>query len=591
MHAPRAILGDLENKSGSPRHVQANKRSYYCTNHAPGQKEYRTSDRVARDKRVPRERESGLRDNQRSSQPSTVALHAERPAVSMATATSTTLADSDTAAAAASRRLRVFFLPSFARGHLIPQTDLACLMAAARPGEIEATMVVSPANAAVISPTVARAAAAGHAVRVLRYPFPDVGLGNGVECLATAPARDAWRVYRAMELVRPAHESLLREHRPDAVVSDVPFWWTNGVAAELGVPRLTFHPVGVFPQLAMNNLFAMRPEIIRRASSGDAGAAVSVPGMPGNKEIAIPVSELPSFLVQDDHLSSSWEQIKACQLAGFGVIVNTFADLEPAYCEEFSRVDARRAYFVGPLAAARPSCSAVQRGGDGDADCLRWLSTKPSRSVVYVCFGSWAHFSVTQSRELALGLEASGQPFLWVVRSDGGSQWAPEGWEQRVAGRGMVVRGWAPQVAVLAHPSVGAFLTHCGWNSVLEAASAGVPVLTWPLVFEQFINERLVTGVAAFGARVWDGGTRGERAGEAETTVPAEAVARAVSGFMERGGERERMEARAGELAEQARAAVAENGSSWRDIHRLIDDLVQARDSGLPQENHPIKEA
>ncbi|RCV40945.1 hypothetical protein SETIT_9G095800v2 [Setaria italica] len=501
----------------------------------------------------------------------------------MATTALSSHNDGDAAAASGSgpgRMLRVFFLPTFARGHLIPQTDLACLMAAARPGELEATMVVSPANAALIAPAVARAAAAGHAVRVLRCPFPDVGLGDGVECLATAPARDAWRVYRAMELVRPSHESLLREHRPDAIVSDVPFWWTTDVAAELGVPRITFHPVGVFPQLAMNNLFKVRPDIIQMSS--DAGAVVSVPGLPG-KEITIPVSELPSFLVQDDHLSKTWEQIKACQLAGFGVIVNTFVDLEQPYCEEFSRVDARRAYFVGPL--AQPSCSTVHRGGDCDADCLSWLSTKPRRSVVYVCFGSWAHFPATQSRELALGLEASKQPFLWVVRSDDSDscQWAPEGWEQRVAGRGMVLRGWAPQVAVLAHPSVGAFLTHCGWNSVLEAASAGVPVLTWPLVFEQFINERLVTGVAAFGARVWDGGTRGERAGEAETTVPAEAVARAVAWFMEGGPRREGMEARARELAERARAAVGEDGSSWRDVHRLIDDVVQARASGLLQ--------
>ena len=121
--------------------------------------------------------------------------------------------DGDAAAASgagAGRRLRVFFLPSFARGHLIPQTDLACLMAAARPGEVEATMVVTPANAALIAPTVARAAAAGHAVRVLRHPFPEVGLGDGVECLATAPARDAWRVYRAMELVQTSHEATSR---------------------------------------------------------------------------------------------------------------------------------------------------------------------------------------------------------------------------------------------------------------------------------------------------------------------------------------------------------------------------------------------
>jgi hypothetical protein len=198
--------------------------------------------------------------------------------------------------------------------------------------------------------------------------------------------------------------------------------------------------------------------------------------------------------------------------------------------------------------------------------------------VVYVCFGSWAKFSVTQMTELATGLEASNQPFLWVVHSDDNSNngWAaPEGWERRVAGRGMVVRGWVPQLAVLAHPSVGAFLTHCGWNSLLESVSAGVPVLTWPLVFEQFVNERLVTEVAAFGPRVWGGGKRSVRYEEAET-VPAEAIARAGGPVHGARRGREKAEVKARELAERARVAVAEDGSSWRDIHRLIDDLLQA---------------
>jgi UDP:flavonoid glycosyltransferase YjiC (YdhE family) len=475
----------------------------------------------------------------------------------------------------AGKRLRVFFLPFFARGHLIPLTDLACRLAAARPAEVEATMVVTPANAALIEPTVARAAAAGHAVRVLRYPFPVVGLGEGVECLGAAAAHDEWKVYRAVDLSQPTHEALLREHRPDAIVADVPFWWTTDVAAELGVPRLTSHPVGVFPQLAMNSLVAVRADIVR--SGRAAGGPVSVPGMPG-KEIAIPVSELPDFLVNDDHLAGLWDRLKAAQLAGFGVIVNTFGDLEEPYCEQYRRVDARRAYFIGPI--SQPSLATVHRGGDGNVHCLDWLSGKPSRSVVYVCFGSWAKFSVTQMTELAMGLEASNHPFLWVVHSNNSNNgWAPpEGWEQRVARRGMVVRGWVPQLAILAHPSVGAFLTHCGWNSVLESVSAGVPVLTWPLVFEQFINERLVTEVAAFGARVWDGGKRSVRHEEAET-VPAEAIALAVAGFMELGGKREKAEVKARELAERARVAVDEGGSSWRDIHRLIDDLVQARAS------------
>ncbi|XP_052146188.1 UDP-glucose flavonoid 3-O-glucosyltransferase 7-like [Oryza glaberrima] len=475
------------------------------------------------------------------------------------------------------RRLRVFFLPFFAKGHLIPMTDLACRMAAARPEEMDATMVVTPGNAALIATAVTRAAARGHPVGVLCYPFPDVGMERGVECLGVAAAHDAWRVYRAVDLSQPIHEALLLEHRPDAIVADVPFWWATDIAAELGVPRLTFSPVGVFPQLAMNNLVAVRAEIIR---AGDATPPVPVPGMPG-KEISIPASELPNFLLRDDQLSVSWDRIRASQLAGFGVAVNTFVDLEQTYCHEFSRVDARRAYFVGPVGMS--SNTAARRGGDGNDECLRWLSTKPSRSVVYVSFGSWAYFSPRQVRELALGLEASNHPFLWVIRpEDSSGRWAPEGWEQRVAGRGMVVRGCAPQLAVLAHPSVGAFVSHCGWSSVLEAASAGVPVLAWPLVFEQFINERLVTEVVAFGARVRGGGRRSAREGEPET-VPAEAVARAVAGIMARGGDGDRARARARVLAERARAAVGEGGSSWRDIHRLIDDLTEATASPEPQ--------
>ncbi|KAI4984827.1 hypothetical protein ZWY2020_017457 [Hordeum vulgare] len=307
------------------------------------------------------------------------------------------------------RPLRVFFLPFFARGHLLPLTDLACRMAAARPAKVEATMVVTPANGTLIATTVTRAMDEGHSVRLLRYPFPDVGLESGVECLGAAAQHDAWRVYRAVDLSQPIHKKLLLEHRPDAVVADVPFWWVTDIAAEIGVPRLTFHPVGIFAQLALNNLYAIRSDIIR---DGVAAPSVVVPGMPG-KEIAIPPSELPG--------SSS------------------------------------RTPF-----------------------------------------------------------------FLWVGQHQGG-----------------------------------------------------------PARRLQFINERLVTEVAAFGSRLWDGGKRNVRVDDADT-VPAEAIGQAVAGFMD-GGERwDKMRSRAKELAGKARAAVSENGSSWRDLHRLIDDLTEARASRVP---------
>lgn len=107
---------------------------------------------------------------------------------------------------------------------------------------------------------------------------------------------------------------------------------------------------------------------------------------------------------------------------------------------------------------------------------------------------------------------------------------------------------------------------------MLEAAAAGVPMLTWPLVFEQFINERLVVEVMGVGKRVWDG-YRSTLA-EEKAVVPGEEIGRAVSGFMEPGGEGERTRRRAREYAAMARAAVAEGGSSHRDLGGLVDELV-----------------
>uniref|UniRef100_A0A0D9VDJ9 Glycosyltransferase N-terminal domain-containing protein n=1 Tax=Leersia perrieri TaxID=77586 RepID=A0A0D9VDJ9_9ORYZ len=111
-----------------------------------------------------------------------------------------------------------------------------------------------------------------------------------------------------------------------------------------------------------------------------------------------------------------------------------------------------------------------------------WLDGQAPRSVVYVNFGSLARKLPAQLFEVGHGLEDSGKPFLWVVKESESSSPEVRGWmsafESRTAGRGLVVRGWAPQLAILSHRAVGGFVTHCGWNSLLEAVAHGVPVVT-----------------------------------------------------------------------------------------------------------------
>ena len=171
---------------------------------------------------------------------------------------------------------------------------------------------------------------------------------------------------------------------------------------------------------------------------------------------------------------------------------------------------------------------------------------------MFLCWGSKGALPKQQLEEIAAGLENSGHRFLWVVRTPAGSDdpkryWErrgeadldallPEGFLERTKDRGLVIKTWAPQVDVLNHPATGAFVTHCGWNSVLETVSAGVPALTWPMVFEQFIIERLLTEVLAIGERLLPegAGVRSTRY-EENDLVPAVVVAQSVAKFMEPG--------------------------------------------------------
>ncbi|XBI35138.1 hypothetical protein VPH35_120866 [Triticum aestivum] len=189
-----------------------------------------------------------------------------------------------------------------------------------------------------------------------------------------------------------------------------------------------------------------------------------------------------------------------------GIIVNTFRSLESRAVDAISVGLCTPPSLPTPhVYCIRPLIKSEEVGVKHDQECLTWLDTQPKASVVFLCFGSRSLFSANQTRELAIGLEASGKRFLWVVRSpprdiDGPAKkldklpdpdldaLLPEGFLERTKGTGLVVKSWAPQRDVLAHDAVGAFVTHCGWNSVLDTLMAGVPMLAWPLYAEQRVN-------------------------------------------------------------------------------------------------------
>ncbi|KAI3705755.1 hypothetical protein L1987_75996 [Smallanthus sonchifolius] len=233
----------------------------------------------------------------------------------------------------------------------------------------------------------------------------------------------------------------------------------------------------------------------------DMNTLIHSPGLP-----PIPSSDMVGPLL--DRTSTDYSDFfEICEKfpKSAGIIINTFDSLEPKAIKAITDgvcvpdMPTPPIYCVGPLVAA---------GSDGSHECLNWLDLQASGSVVYLCFGSLGVFSSEQLKEIAKGLETSGHRFLWVVRSSPSNKkedrflpppepdldvLLPEGFLDRTKDRGLVVKKWAPQVAVLNHKSIGGFVTHCGWNSVLEAVSAGVPMVAWPLYAEQRFNKVVLT--------------------------------------------------------------------------------------------------
>ncbi|XP_042511054.1 UDP-glycosyltransferase 88F4-like [Macadamia integrifolia] len=207
-----------------------------------------------------------------------------------------------------------------------------------------------------------------------------------------------------------------------------------------------------------------------------------------------------ALLDRDSHSYHEFLHIAESLPKSRGILVNTFESLEPraikaianGLCVPSSPIPP--VYYIGPL-IANPE--------NRTPECLAWLDSQPSRSVVFLCFGSQGIFSVEQLKEIATGLEQSGHRFLWVVRNPQQKPFAaatetdldallPEGFLDRTRERGLVVKSWAPQVEVLSRESVGGFVTHCGWNSILEAVCAGVPMVAWPLYAEQRMNRTVL---------------------------------------------------------------------------------------------------
>ncbi|KAJ8451009.1 hypothetical protein Cgig2_032634 [Carnegiea gigantea] len=296
--------------------------------------------------------------------------------------------------------------------------------------------------------------------------------------------------------------------------------------------------------------------------------------VPGNlpHEIKLMISELSPFdkgACSKAFLDLRNEIIEA-KRSCHGSIINSFYELEPSYVDYFEKELGFKHWHIGPLALYFKDQIRGKKSSIDLEGCLKWLDEKEANSVIYICFGSFSDVSDAQLHEIALALEALGQNFILVVRKDS-DNWMPQGFKERVKEQGLIIRGWAPQVLILNHRAVGGFVTHCGWNSVLEGVTAGVPMVTWPLHAEQFYSEKLVTQVLRIGIQVgakkWVA-----RFEDQNILISRETILMAMRGVMV-GEEAQDMRNRAVELKEMAKRAVSEGGSSSSALNNLIAEI------------------
>lgn len=465
--------------------------------------------------------------------------------------------------------------------HIAPLTDIGCLLAS---HGASVTIITTPANAPLVQSRVDRATPRGAVIAVTTIPFPtaEFGLPEGCERLDLIPSSSMvpsfFKANKKFGEAVAQYCSRDAPRRPSCIVAGMCNTWTLPLARDLGVPCYIFHGFGAFALLCIDHLYRQG----RHEEIAPAEEPVDISVLPPFECKILGRQLPPHFLASTNIGGGLMQEVREFDLAVDGVVVNSFDELEHGSTALLAAAAGKKVLAVGPVSlCCAPS---LDPQGDDARRCMAWLDGKKAKSVVYVSFGSAGSLPPAQLLELGMALVSCRWPVMWVIRGadslpDDVKEWLRENTDADggVDSKCHVVRGWAPQVAVLAHPAVGGFMTHCGWGSTLESVAAGVPMVTWPLFAEQFVNEKLIVDVLGIGVSV--GATKPTEnvltagklgSGEARAEVGPEQVKKALEKLMDGGAQEEDMRRKALELKVKANSALENGGSSYNNLEKLI---------------------
>ncbi|XP_024543543.1 anthocyanidin 3-O-glucosyltransferase 7 [Selaginella moellendorffii] len=456
--------------------------------------------------------------------------------------------------------IHILAVPFFLKGHEIPLLHLCRHLHSLTGGRIAVTILQLPQNKSPLSGG-ATPSQREKGLEFVRYE--DLPLEPPAE-RSLQLFLDFFPKFKALG---GAVSALWRHRRVTCVITDVLVGWGGEVARDLGVPWVAFWTSTMTELAVYSNL----PRLISENAIKDLEATVKVPGLPDLKALdytTLHHATDPNFRGK--------------------VLVETFVEAV-RYSTQADRVLANSSHALeGNAVRALELCGInivpvgplhlnISTGGDPDDpnQVIPWLDKQEPRSVLYIAFGTVAPVPAAQFEQIALALESTKNiAFLWVVRPEQLKLVPKEfGCTARYAFKsgdtvnGTVYRGlltdWAPQVAVLGHRAVGGFLTHCGWNSILESITVGVPVISMPRMADQCLTRKILD--EEWGVSVRLGNTVTDAVSKTDLEAAIEEL------MFER---RDELGKKASDLGELARQGMEEGGSSRSGIDSLVKDLL-----------------
>lgn len=346
---------------------------------------------------------------------------------------------------------------------------------------------------------------------------------------------------------------ILRTLTPDLVIYDQNQPWAPALASSHNIPAIQFLTFGAAVVCSGLHMIKNPGEAYpyqeihwRNFKRNSMGRGASK--LPSRDEITKEVNRFVESLE------------RSCDI----VLIKSFREIEGKHIDYFLTLSGKKMVPVGPLVEDPTSCE-----DENGVNIIRWLDKKDKSSTVFVSFGSECFLTKEEIEEMAYGLELSEVNFIWVVRFPDGEKVSvdkalPEGFLDRVEERGKIVEGWAPQVEILSHSSIGGFVSHCGWNSAIESMKLGVPIVAVPVQLDQPVNARLIEEVGV-GVEV----RRDESTGGLQREEIAQVIRKVV---LEKDGEGLRTKAR--EFSDIIRLKKDE------EIDGVVDELVRLFNKG-----------